>query len=125
MLIAYDTAGSIVATSGTNSAYPDGPDDATGWLTAVGQSLSAVQVLRLHDSREAELVDLVLQGRAKVRNGRIVEVEAAPPTSQPPTTPPQQPSIDDLLAQIQTLQAQQAALQEQSDQLTMIVGGLL
>lgn len=122
MLLAYTADGAIVATSGTNSAYPNGPDNATGWLTAIGQSLGAVQVLRLHDSHEAELVDLVLQGRAKVRNGRIVEFD--PPPVTPPSTDPSTPDVD-VVAQIAALQAWAKDIQSQVDAATeILMGGL-
>lgn len=121
MLIAYDTTGTIVATSGTNSVYPDGPADAPAWLLAIGRSLDAVQVMRLNDQRDAELVDLVLQGTAKIRNGRIIEVDK-PPVTSPPVDPA--PEVD-VIAQIAALQAWAKDIQNQVDATTeILMGGL-
>lgn len=122
MLLAYTPDGTIVTSSGTNSAWPEGPQDAETWLQNVTTTAGA-KWLRLHDEDDADLVQAVLGARAVVNNGRVIAT-AGPPIPPDPTIPVP-PSADVLAAQIVALQEWAAQVQAQVDAATeILMGGL-
>lgn len=69
MLLAYDkTSGKVLWNSGTNSAYPDGPPDEVAYQA----TNTLVGILRLNDTRDADLVALVMSKPASVVKGQVV-----------------------------------------------------
>lgn len=119
MLIAYRPSdGRVLWNSGTNSAFPLGPPDFVAH-TAVG---SDVLLYRL-DDRDDRAARILKGDGAVVLSGAVIFDGGATPTSPP--APPEL-SMSEILGMIQALQDQSAALQAQSDTLTlMVLGGSL
>jgi len=121
MLLAYRPSdGRVLWNSGTNSADPKSlhyPDAAA--YTSAG---SDVLLKRIDDSTDD--AHRILRGDgAVVLSGAVIFDGGANPA--PPPAPPEL-SMSDVLGMIQALQDQSAALQAQSDTLTlMVLGGSL
>lgn len=87
MLITYRLSdGTVVDSSGTNGAVPDGPPDEAGFLNtdARGIDRADLGLLRLHDNDDAEQVALAFSRSVRVEAGRLVDVGPMPEPSADP-----------------------------------------
>lgn len=121
MIVIYrPSTGEIVDNTGTNSLWPYGFDDEElAWLNIPDRT--GLRLLRLHDVDDASAVAAVLRGAARVMDREIVIDDAAP--TEPTPTPPSTPSVEELIARIESMQAWAAQMQAQADALTDIVMG--
>jgi hypothetical protein len=81
MLLAYDTEGAVVWTSGTNTAHPEGPPlELVPTLTGRSDLLTLV----LHDVEDAELVQATFTHQVSVIDGELVVGDKLPEPEPPP-----------------------------------------
>lgn len=93
MLLVYRrTTGEVLDNTGTSSAFPDGPPDDQAYVNtdARGHQRTDLALLRLHDTDDAEQVQLALTRRVKVKDGTLVDLGPLP------TPPPRPPSEREL-----------------------------
>lgn len=88
MLIIYrETTGEVVENTGTNSYFLDGPPEEQAWQNYPDRD--GLALLRLHDVRDADLVQAALTHQTTVVDGELV---IGDPLQVPAPLPPDPPA---------------------------------